>query len=330
VATAPFSEVQGSDFFGNPFANINAGFALKYEPFTTYGTFNPPPPAAFGASGELLGSVACGLPGDPNGDGVTDWATTVPGADAVVAYSGFSFAPSVLFNVLGPVADGVLSLADAGDRNGDGTTDLIFGVPGGGTATGRVGVASGADGFVFEQFDLGDPGNRFGSGVAGADMTGNGTSELWIGARSDDTADVDAGAVYVFGDSLCATTASWSNYGSGLPGALQVPTLTSPSTPVLGANFPVEVGPSTIFNSTAFWLLGDSEVAIPLFGGTLLVNPFQIEAFTLTAFGSTLDFPIPDAPNFCGAEFFIQVMALDNAAVEGVAISPGMQVILGS
>lgn len=330
VATAPFSEVQGDVLLGDPFQAVNAGFALKYEPFTTYGLFNPPPPASYGGAGEFLGSVACALPGDPNGDGVTDWATTVPGADTIRVYTGAGFAPSTLFSVTGPVADGVQSLADAGDRNGDGTSDLVFGIPGGGTVTGRVAVASGGDGFVFEQFDLGDPGNRFGSGVAGADMTGNGTSELWIGARSDDTADVDAGAVYVFGDSLCPVTASWSNYGTGLSGALSVPSLTSPSNPILGESFPVEVGPSTIFNTTAFWLLGGDEQALPLFGGTLLVDFFQLEAFTLTAFGATLNFAIPDAPNFCGADFYLQVLALDNAAPEGVAFSQGMEITLGN
>ena len=162
-------------------------------------------------TGQPLGALDFGRvvasAGDLDADGKADlWisapATDVPfviGAGKVYAYSVAK--ASVLLSIKGQGQNEYLgeSLADAGDVDGDGTTDVVAGGRAGGDA-GVVRVYSGKTGTKLLQM-VGGPGDRLGESVAGAgDVDGDGRQDVVVGAPSADPHGVaDLGAVYVLG-----------------------------------------------------------------------------------------------------------------------------------
>ncbi|MBL8684690.1 MAG: FG-GAP repeat protein [Myxococcales bacterium] len=155
------------------------------------------------AEGDGLGfSVASA--GDVNGDGFADIVVAAPGADpggrldagtVSVYLGGATGIDSPARALEGPAAGSLLgvSVASAGDVNGDGFADIVVGAGGGapggrltaGTATVFHGSASGiaeAPARVLEGAAVGD---RFGGSVASAgDVNGDGFSDIVVGARS--------------------------------------------------------------------------------------------------------------------------------------------------
>src|SRR5262245_28439671 len=108
---------------------------------------------------------------DVDGDGVTDLITSDPFRGAGPQVSIYSGADGgALFTFDGP--DGEFygySIADAGDTDSDGVSDILIGDPGGGTAVpGFVELRSGADGTLLHRFDGDQPNSEFGTAVASA------------------------------------------------------------------------------------------------------------------------------------------------------------------
>jgi hypothetical protein len=90
------------------------------------------------------------------------------------------------------------SVAGAGDVSGDGAADLLIGAPGFNRSGGHVLLVSGRTGTVLFTYD-GEPGDGVGSGTPGlatADVNGDGTLEIIVGAPSA-TRNSAAGAGYV-------------------------------------------------------------------------------------------------------------------------------------
>ncbi len=183
------------------------------------------------AQGNLGLSLSCA--GDVNGDGIDDILLGTS-----LGQQGSSHAPTayVIYgragSTIGSLALDQLSAADgfaihghastnsaemrvssAGDVNGDGLDDLIFGAPyadeatGGGAAYvvyGRAGTARGtislgdlaqSDGFVIRAASSGDMAGRSVSGAG--DVNGDGLADIVIGASGADGAGPAAGTAYV-------------------------------------------------------------------------------------------------------------------------------------
>ena len=124
---------------------------------------------------------------DVNGDGVTDLAigevnggTDIRGR--VWVYSGRSH--RLLWRRAGRAGDqNGYAVADAGDLNGDGVSDVISGAPASGDQPGRAYVYSGVTGRTIARLHGHRPGEQFGAAVAGVgDINHDGVPDLLVGA----------------------------------------------------------------------------------------------------------------------------------------------------
>lgn len=174
-------------------------------------------------AGDQLGFAVAGG-GDVNGDGVTDFLVTVPGADgtaagnatalpdagAVDVYSGAD--GSLLYQLNGSAGGDRLggSVGFSGDVDGDGSNDIIVGAPyaavNGIDSVGEAFVYSGKDGHLLYEIKGGVFGDRMGGsvGIIG-DVNGDGYADFVVGApgysvggSGSASALPDAGAVFVY------------------------------------------------------------------------------------------------------------------------------------
>jgi hypothetical protein len=170
-------------------------------------------PRLFGVS---TGAFVTAL-GDVTGDGRTDFAISqrfVPGAPELLQPFDSGWSPPYVVGALGPNDSQLLSSygsvvgkpdGDAGDVNGDGTSDsffqtadALFVVYGGGSGDfSEEDLANGLGGFRINAPGGADWSN-FDVFYAGAgDLNGDGYGDLAFGLPGDDQAGTDAGAVYV-------------------------------------------------------------------------------------------------------------------------------------
>jgi hypothetical protein len=165
------------------------------------------------SAGDQFGSSVSGV-SDLNGDGVPDLAagapwsapTGLPLGGSVEVLSGANGAS--LFTLLGTLPDGLLgsSVADAGDVNGDGLSDVVAGGPSAPYAI----VFSGANGLALHTL-LGPAFScSFGQAVAGlGDVDGDGFDDVAIGAD-------DCGSGFVFVHSGSSGTLLYTLSGSAV------------------------------------------------------------------------------------------------------------------
>jgi hypothetical protein len=201
-----------------------------------------------GAGDEAGSNVASA--GDVNGDGKADIAVGAFAAAANGASSGAVYvlygkstpATITLSNVGLPAADGYLikgaaagdgagAVANAGDVNGDGRTDLVVGARGAqpnGAASGAAYVLYGkatpttvtlnntalpaADGYLIKGAAAS---NMAGYSVGAADLNGDGKGDLIVGAWSASANGAGSGAAYVLYGNATPATVTLSN--SALP-----------------------------------------------------------------------------------------------------------------
>jgi hypothetical protein len=137
-----------------------------------------------------------------------------------------------------------------------------------------------------------------------------------------------ASAVWTSG---CGTPAAWSNYGSGWPGTLGVPSLTLSAPPVLGTTVEATVGNSAGSPALSILIVGSNPTFVPTpIGGALLVIPDSYEFVVLPAPALTLQVSLPADPSACGRHVYGQVVEVDPGASSGYAFSRGIELILGN
>ncbi len=197
----------------NDAAGANAGRAYIY--FGGPAGDNRPDVTLTGeAAGDAFGYSVAGA-GDVNGDGYADVivgayenSTRADGAGRVYVYYGGSRMDGTADAIFSGQAAGDyfgISVAGAGDVNGDGYADVVVGAYQcdiGGTDAGRAYVFFGgprSDDRANLIFTGSSAGDSFGFSVAGAgDMNRDGYGDVIVGAYHNDTGGSDAGRAYVY------------------------------------------------------------------------------------------------------------------------------------
>lgn len=193
--------------------------------------------------------------GDLNGDGVPDLAVGAPRDDdgGTTGLSGLGAVWVLFLNANGTVAshqkismteggftgplvaldDFGSAVAQIGDLDGDGVTDLAVGAAGddsGGMDRGAVYVLFlNTDGTVKAEQKISSTvggfggtlgnGDRFGGAIVGlGDLDGNGAEDIAVGARSSDNGGADRGAVHILFLNTNGTVASSVELASGVGG----------------------------------------------------------------------------------------------------------------
>jgi hypothetical protein len=165
-----------------------AGFVEPVEVlYTLTGTT---PGAAFGwAVSELH---------DVDGDGARELIVGEPFTDGGTTYVYSGRTGALLYPLPGASGDQQgYAMADAGDTDGDGVSDVVSGAPG--VGPGHVYLYSGATGDLLHTFEGVAAGDFFGGSVAGAgDVDRDGRADVLVGAPGSDAGGANSGQAYVF------------------------------------------------------------------------------------------------------------------------------------
>lgn len=125
-------------------------------------------------------------------------------------------------------------------------------------------------------------------------------------------------------------------YGDGLAGSGGfVPMLRATGCPVPGAPLDLHVA-AALGGGTCVLALGTDPAAVPMFGGTVLLTPLvfvtiSLAGTPLTAGEGHLAVPLvlPANPSITGLSLYGQAAVLDPSAVQGIALTPGLRIVIG-
>ncbi|MBL8840122.1 MAG: VCBS repeat-containing protein [Planctomycetes bacterium] len=224
-------------------------------------------------------------------------------------------------------------VADLGDFDGRGVHEFAVGAPAADRAfvdTGAVTIHRASDGkelFEYSYVGYGTDSASFGDSIAGVDFEGDGFTDVVVGAPQENNfGTANDGEVWA----IRSCPALWSNYGSGWPGTLGVPSLVSNAHPALGVTVTVGIGNSYGVATFATLLVGlDDASIVTNKGGTLLVTPLLSIPLFLPVLGASVDGDIPNDPALACTPIFAQALAIDPGASKGMAFTPGLRLMIG-
>ncbi len=228
------------------------------------------------------------------------------------------------------------SIANLGDLDGDGRTDIAVGAAGDddakhfelGEDRGAVYVLRlAADGTVKAEQKISDTAGDFhgdlddidGFGQALAplgDLDGDGVIDIVSTAILDDDGELEAGAAWV----LFLSDGTWNNPGGGVGGAAGVPVLMGAGP--LEANTPLQIEASDLPPNQAAWLLIGTEVlGAPFKGGLLVPDPGAPGLLLPYATGEGTFLLQGEWPHGVppGMTLWLQTWSLDSTAPQGMA-----------
>jgi FG-GAP repeat len=301
----------GAPFGGAPLPPSPLGYGAVYVYSGASGTLirTLTTPSIAPSSLDVIGRAVDGV-GDVDGDQVPDIAVLCSGsvgpggvslgAGSMLVYSGAT--GSALWT---KPAIAALSVAGAGDVNGDGTRDVAVGVfkisPTGTNYPGGVTFFDGPTGTQIGRFDGVAPQAYFGFSLDGAgDSAGDGLGEVVVGAINTLSG---AGGAYVVG------FGGAGEYGTSLSPLQGLKLRWSPIAPQLGFVETTLGTPSS--TGLLFASFGRAQIALPS-GGVALVNPALFLPgvplpYMLDASGrALLAFVNLHAPALAGIPFYIQ------------------------
>ena len=185
---------------GNGVGGVRAGLVRVYSGVTGQVLFT-----GTGATRDGLGG-ALANPGDVNGDGRADVLVGASGANSNTGYarlySGLNGTVLHTFTGQQPGDRFGISVASAGDVDGDGTVDLLIGAPGhaaNGLGSGTIVVFSGSTGLELKRMNGPEAFAGLGTSVTGmGDVSGDGVPDLAAGAPTYAGVAANAGRVSLF------------------------------------------------------------------------------------------------------------------------------------
>jgi hypothetical protein len=124
---------------------------------------------------------------------------------------------------------------------------------------------------------------------------------------------------------------AWStNYGSGWPGTIGVPSFTTTSEPRLCSTITLNLGNSRGATTIAALLLGLAPTDQPTdYDGHILVVPRNIQLLRLPPAGLALPGGLPCDSFFCGLEIDLQALEADPGASKSISFTRGLRLTLG-
>jgi hypothetical protein len=123
----------------------------------------------------------------------------------------------------------------------------------------------------------------------------------------------------------------WTNYGSGWPGTIGIPTFAATGDPLLCSTITLDLGNSRGTNTVAALFLGLAPTDQPTdYDGHVLVVPSSIHLLTLPSAGLSLSGGLPCDGFFCGASIYLQALEIDPGASQGVSFTRGLRLVVGS
>ncbi|MEE2886565.1 MAG: hypothetical protein VX951_03950 [Planctomycetota bacterium] len=125
---------------------------------------------------------------------------------------------------------------------------------------------------------------------------------------------------------VCA--ARTGNYGTGLAGTNGVPTLTTSAPPVFGKSIGLLGSNSSGVAASGLLITGLQSISVPFLGGMLLADTTILTPVAVPVAGFSLPVTIPTLA--CGLSVYLQALQLDQAAVAGVSMSPGLRLVPGT
>lgn len=124
--------------------------------------------------------------------------------------------------------------------------------------------------------------------------------------------------------------AGTNEYGSGVAGKLGVPSIGTDRPPTMGYDTTLEFGNSLGLWTVAIVLLGEEAAQIPTgFGVDLLVTPLVSVLVAVPTTGGAVSGSIPVHELMPGETWYAQALLVDPYAIDGIASTPGLELVLG-